>query len=133
MRLRVAFVPLLLLGMSAAEESAPIPLSGGGHVPICRGNADDAPGCITAPHTTYAPDPKYPKKARKAHDRGVVLLDLVVGTDGLPRDVKVDRGLTPELEQAAIDTVKQWKFAPATKDGRPVAVLIKVEVNFRLY
>jgi TonB family protein len=130
---RVAFVPLLLLGMAAAQESAPIPLSAEKHVAICRANADDAPDCITAPHTTYAPDPKYPKKSRKAHDRGTVLLDLVVGTDGLPRDIKVARGLTPELEKSAIDAVKQWKFVPASKGGHPVAVLIKVEVNFRLY
>jgi TonB family protein len=61
------------------------------------------------------------------------LLDLVVGTDGLPRDIKVARGLTPELEKSAIDAVKQWKFVPAAKSGHPVAVLIKVEVNFRLY
>ena len=133
MKPRVTSVLLLILGMSAAQESAPIPLSGENHVAICRGNAEDASDCITAPHTTYAPDPKYPKKSRKAKDRGTVLLDLVVGTDGLPRDIKVARGLTPELEKSAIDAVKQWKFVPAAKSGHPVAVLIKVEVNFRLY
>ena len=133
MKPRVTSVLLLILGMSAAQESAPIPLSGEKHVAICRGNAEDASDCITAPHTTYAPDPKYPKKSRKAKDRGTVLLDLVVGTDGLPRDIKVARGLTPELEKSAIDAVKQWKFVPAAKSGHPVAVLIKVEVNFRLY
>ncbi len=133
MKPRVTSVLLLILGMSAAQESAPIPLSGEKHVAICRGNAEDASDCITAPHTTYAPDPKYPKKSRKAKDRGTVLLDLVVGTDGLPRDIKVARGLTPELEKSAIDAVKQWKFVPAAKSGHPVAVLIKAEVNFRLY
>jgi|SRR5882724_5233505 len=133
MTLRVVFFPLLLFGISAAQESAPIPLSGEKHVAICRANPDDAPDCITGPHTTYAPDPKYPKKSRKAKDTGTVLLDLVVGTDGLPRDIKVARGLTPELEKSAIDAVKQWKFVPAAKSGHPVAVLIKVEVNFRLY
>ena len=58
---------------------------------------------------------------------------LVVGTDGLTRDVKIARGVTPVLDQAAIDTVKQWKFTPAAKDGHPVAVQFKVEVSFRLY
>jgi TonB family protein len=60
-------------------------------------------------------------------------LQLVVGTDGLPSDIKVDRGLTPELEKAAIDAVKKWKFTPANKDGHPVPVQIKVEVSFNLY
>ena len=133
MTLRSAAVLLLLCGIAIAQESAPISLSGPGAAPICRGKASDAPDCITAPHATYAPDPKYPEKARKAHDRGVVLVDLVVGTDGLTRDVKIARGVTPALDQAAIDTVKQWKFTPAAKDGHPVAVQIKVEVSFKLY
>ena len=133
MTLRAAFIPLVLLGYAVAQESAPVVLSGEGHVSICRGNTDDAPNCITPPHTTYAPEPKYPKKSRKAHDRGTVLLKVVVGKDGLPRDIKVARGLTPELEKSAIDAVQQWKFVPAARSGQPVAVLIQVEVNFHLY
>jgi protein TonB len=60
-------------------------------------------------------------------------VDLIVGSDGLTRDVKIDRGVTPALDKAAVDTVRKWKFTPATKDGRPVAVQIKVEVSFKLY
>jgi TonB family protein len=37
------------------------------------------------------------------------------------------------LDQKAVEAVKKWKFQPAEKDGRPVAVQINVEVNFRLY
>jgi TonB family protein len=133
MTLRSASVLLLLCGIAIAQENTPISLSGREHAPICRGKASDAPDCITAPHATYAPDPKYPEKARKAHDRGVVLVDLVVGTDGLTRDVKIAHSVTPALDQAAIDTVKQWKFTPAAKDGHPVAVQITVEVSFKLY
>jgi len=134
MMLRAAFVPLLLLGMAIAQDSAPVDLSPEKHVPICRGKESDVPDCVTPPHATYTPDPDYPEKARKAHQRGNVILQLVVGTDGLPSDVKVDRsGLTPELEKAAIDAVKHWKFTPAARDGHPVAALIKVEVSFKLY
>jgi protein TonB len=57
---------------------------------------------------------------------------LVVGSDGLPRDVKVSRSLSPEFDEAAIDTVKKWKFAAGTKDGKPVATRLNVEVTFRL-
>jgi periplasmic protein TonB len=60
-------------------------------------------------------------------------LTLVVGPDGLPRDVKVSRTLSPEFDKAAIDAVKNWKFTPATKESKPIAVEIDVQVAFRLY
>src|SRR6202162_3332867 len=130
---RALFLPLLFLGTAMAQDSAPIPLSGKDHVPICRGNDSDAPGCVTAPHATYSPDPKYPKKESKARHRGTVVLDLVVGSDGLPRDITVWRPLSPEFDEAAFDAVKKWRFSPATKDGKPIATQIKVEVDFHLY
>ena len=91
------------------------------------------PGCVTAPHATYSPEPEFPDKARKKKQGGDVVLVLVVGTDGLPYDVKVDRGMSPELDEAAVKTVKRWKFTPASKDGKPVAAQINVEVTFKLY
>ena len=133
MTLRAAFLPLLLLSTAIAQDSAPVDLSGKDHAPICRGKESDVPGCITAPHATYSPDPKYPKNERKARHSGTVVLDLVVDADGLPRDVNVWHRLSPEFDEAAIDAVKTWKFSPATKDSRPIATQIKVEVNFHLY
>lgn len=90
-------------------------------------------GDVTAPRVLYSPNPKYPKASRKAHQQGAVVLWLIVSTKGLPRDVRIARGLTSELNEAAIDAVKQWKFDPATRDGKPVAVQINIEVSFRLY
>ena len=87
---------------------------------------------VTPPHTIYSPNPKYPEGARKAHYQGVVVLWVVVDRDGLPRDIIVARSLRPDLDKAAVDAVKKWKFAPATKDGQPVAVRVNVEVSFRL-
>lgn len=133
MTLHAVFLPLLLLSTAIAQDSAPLDLTGNDHVPICRGQDTAVPGCITAPHATYSPDPKYPKKESKAHRRGTVVLDLVVDADGLPRDIKVSLPLSPEFDRAALDAVKKWKFSPATKDGRPVATQIKVEVSFHLY
>ena len=133
MTLRAAFLPLLLLGAAIAQDSATVDLSGKDHAPICRGKESDVPGCITAPHATYSPDPKYPKKESKARHRGTVVLDLVVDADGLPRDIKVFHPLSPEFDEEALDAVKKWKFSPASKDGKPIATQIKVEVSFRLY
>src|SRR5208282_6782219 len=130
---RVLVLLLMLSGTAVAQDSAPIDLSGKGHGPICRGNDSDAPGCISAPHTTYAPEPTYPNKERKARRSGTVIVGLVVGSDGLPHDITVSRPLSADFDAAAIAAVKKWKFSPATKDGNPVATAIKVEVSFHLY
>ncbi len=61
------------------------------------------------------------------------MLWLIVGPDGKPHDIKVARALGMGLDQKAIEAVRNWKFEPAMKDGKPVAVQINVEVNFRLY
>ena len=61
------------------------------------------------------------------------MLSLIVGPDGKPRDLKVSRSLGLGLDEKAIQAVNQWKFEPALKDGKPVAVAINVEVQFRLY
>jgi len=131
--MHAVFLPLLLLSTAITQDSASVDLTGNDHVPICRGKDTDVPGCITAPHATYSPDPKYPKKESKAHRRGTVVLDLVVDADGLPRDIKVYLPLSPEFDEAALDAVKKWKFSPATRDGKPIATQIKIEVSFHLY
>jgi TonB family protein len=131
---RSLLLPLLFLGTVIAQDSAPpVSLSEKDHPPICRGKESDAPGCITAPHATYAPEPEYPKKESKARHRGTVLLELVVDRDGLPRNVEVSRPLSPDFDEAAINAVKTWRFTPATQDSKPIATRIKVEVSFRLY
>jgi TonB family protein len=58
---------------------------------------------------------------------------MIVGTDGNPRDIKVVKSLGNALDEKAMNAVKTWKFEPATKDGVPVAVQIRIEVDFRLY
>ncbi len=90
-------------------------------------------GGVTAPRAIYDPEPEYSDEARKAKYQGNVLLWAVIGADGHPRDVRVQRSLGMGLDQKAIDAVKTWRFSPATKDGQPVAVQVNIEVNFRLF
>jgi protein TonB len=90
-------------------------------------------GGVSAPRVTYQPDPEYSEEARKAKYQGTCVLWLVVGPDGKPRDIRVARSLGLGLDEKAIEAVKTWKFEPAMKDGKPVAVQINVEVSFRLY
>jgi TonB family protein len=88
-------------------------------------------GGVKPPRAIYSPDPEYPRKAHKPRHQDTVVLRLIVGSDGLPHDMKVTRSLSPEFDEEAMDSVKKWKFDPATKDGKPVSVLINVEIIFK--
>ena len=88
---------------------------------------------MSAPRALETPDPEYSEEARKAKYQGTCVLGLVVGPDGKPRDIRVARALGMGLDEKAIEAVRNWRFEPAMKDGRPVAVQINVEVSFRLY
>ncbi len=54
-----------------------------------------------------------------------------VNAQGRVEPVHVLRSTGPAFQKAAVDTVKKWKFRPATKDGQPVPVQITVEMNFQ--
>ena len=90
-------------------------------------------GGVLAPKPITTPDPQYTEQARQSKYEGTCILAMVVGPDGKPHDIRVQRGLGMGLDQKAIEAVQQWRFEPATKDGRPVAVQISVEVSFKLY
>jgi TonB family protein len=90
-------------------------------------------GGVSAPKPIYDPEPEYSEEARKAKYQGTCVLLLIVGPDGLPRDIRVTNTLGLGLDEKAIETVRKWRFEPARKDGKPVAVQIAVQVNFHLY
>ncbi len=90
-------------------------------------------GGVSAPRIIYQPDPEYSEEARKAKYQGVCVLYLVVDAAGRPRDIRVARSLGMGLDEKAVQAVSTWRFEPAQKDGKPVAVAINVEVNFHLY
>jgi TonB family protein len=58
---------------------------------------------------------------------------MILGADGRPQKLKIQRALGMGLDEKALEAVKQWRFEPAKKDNQPVAVAISVEVNFHLY
>jgi len=116
-------------GVGSGEGPGVGPGRGGG----IGGGVFRVGGGVSAPKAVYAPDPEYSEEARKAKYQGTCVLWLVVGPDGRPRDIKVARTLGLGLDEKAIEAVKTWKFEPAMKDGKPVAVQINVEVSFRLY
>jgi TonB family protein len=90
---------------------------------------------VSPPRAIFAPDPDYPPTIRQGKHtvQGVCILGLVVDERGSVHDVHVVRSLDKRLDQNAMDAVKQWRFQPAMKDGKPVAVFTTVQVEFRLY
>jgi len=62
---------------------------------------------------------------------GVVLIELVVSSRGLPREVHVAKSLDKDLDNSAVAAVEQWRFQPALKADSPVAVRITIEIRFR--
>jgi TonB family protein len=99
---------------------------------------------VKPPHARHTPDPKYAEAARAAKLQGTSVLLAVVTPLGATTAISIQRSLGSglndklrtagqQLDQRAIEAVSQWKFDPATFQGKPVAVVINVEVNFKLY
>jgi len=74
----------------------------------------------------------YTEDARRANVEGEVVLEIVVRRDGSVSDVKLLNGLPHGLNERAIAAVRQWRFAPATRLGQAVDVVVEVAVEFKL-
>jgi TonB family protein len=91
---------------------------------------DIGPG-ITPPRVTHQVTPvNKPDDDRGFRISGTVLVGLVVSSQGEPKDVHVVKSLDKDIDQSAVDAVKQWRFDPAKKGDKPVAVRISVEIRF---
>lgn len=86
---------------------------------------------VQAPFVVAKAKPDFTEEARLAKLEGSVLLSLVVGADGHPRDIQVARTLGLGLDESAVENVGAWQFQPGTKNGTPVDVLVNEEVFFR--
>lgn len=75
--------------------------------------------------------PQYPLLARQARIQGTVILQAVIGKDGMVQNLHVLSG-HPMLTQAAIEAVKQWRYKPYYLNGDPVEVDTQINVNFML-
>jgi len=112
--------------------------TGNGYGPGFGGNAGGGlyhvGGGISAPVALNNVEAEFSDEARRAKYQGVCLISLIVDAQGNPQNPRVIRALGMGLDEKALEAVRQYKFRPAMKDGKtPVAVMITVEVNFRLY
>jgi TonB family protein len=87
---------------------------------------------IKPPRALHTPEPRYSASARAQKIEGTVTISAIISADGHPYSVKVIKSLEPSLDANAIEAIKKWKFAPATKDGRPIAVRLNVDMSYHL-
>lgn len=91
------------------------------------------PHTMSPPHATLQPEPEYSTEGRKSKRQGTTVVWLVIDAAGTPRDFQIWRPLGLGLDEKAIEAISGWKFDPAKKDGEPVATVISIEIEFRLY
>jgi TonB family protein len=70
-------------------------------------------------------------KASMKNFNGTVLVSLVVGKDGLPKNVAISKSLRPDFDQSALAAVSQYRFEPALRNGQPVETPLYIDVNFQ--
>jgi TonB family protein len=104
------------LGLTPTFAAQAPPLRVGGQIRAPRRTKDATPACPGVP----------------IGSGGVVLLEAVIGADGLIKDAKILRSIDkrPEFGQTAIDAVRQWEFTPTLLNGAPVSVIMTVTVVY---
>ena len=91
---------------------------------------------VTPPTVIFKKDPAAEKKSSEEGKKtvdGMTVVQTIVGSDGQVCDAKIVRSAGKELDEKALEAVKQWKFKPAEKKGKPIAVALNIEINFHLY
>ena len=98
--------------------------------PVFHVGKDDQ---VKAPEAKFTPAPAYSEIAQYEKYQGIVVLNVVVGSDGSVHNVRLLRPLGMGLDEIARDTVQTWRFRPATHNKEPVAVEMNIEAAFDLY
>ncbi len=119
------------------DGAAALPGSGSGNGP---GDADGpidvrggaVPPDIVLPVPLETPMPAYSDVARLARAQGEVVLSATIASDGSVVDVTVEGAANPLLVRSAVEAVSRWRYVPARIGTRPVAVILRVTLTFRL-
>ena len=88
---------------------------------------------IASPSPISRPPPRYPARALRMRETGTVRVLVAVGADGVPTDVSVESSSqSRDLDRAALEAVRKWRFRPAQRGGQAVAGSVVVPIEFRL-
>jgi protein TonB len=85
------------------------------------------------PAYQHTPVPRYPADARQRGLEGVVVLSVLVRSDGRVEEARVAASSgAAVLDEVALEAVRKWTFVPARQGGRPVESVVEVPVKFAL-
>ena len=87
---------------------------------------EDNAGKITRPTLIHQAKPRFTGSA------GTVVVEAVIDEDGCVRQTRVVQSATKSMDEAAVRSIEQWVFLPATMDGHPVRVFYNLTVNTRI-
>lgn len=91
-----------------------------------------ASAVATGPEPTRTFAPRYPARALRNGETGTVMVRAEIGPDGVPTSVSVERGSgSRDLDRAAVDAVRRWRFRPAMRGGQPTTGSVVVPIDFR--
>lgn len=89
-------------------------------------------GDYVQPDLIRSVDPLHPPKLIENGIEGLALTEFAVGVDGVPRDIQVAYANDKLFAESAKRALAHWRFRPATLDGKPIPVWIKVPFAFKL-
>jgi TonB family protein len=124
-----------LAGFFGASTFAKTDDSGSKDRKSTKGDADpvyEPGGDVTRPKLVHSVEPAFSTKSNEAFVEGTVTVSAVVSTHGNLTDMQVIKGLSAAQDQSALEALKEWRFEPGTKGGKPVNVKIKIQVDFHL-
>jgi TonB family protein len=88
---------------------------------------------VSQPKCSHCPQAPYTDEARNAHYQGAVKFDAIIDEQGRVSAATLIQGDDYGLATQAMSALKNWRFEPAAKDGKPVRVCIQIETTFHLY
>jgi len=126
------------IGGDSAPTQQPTDTSRGGStfgaaLPNIAARPSDGLTHMAIPRGGYQVRPAYPSSARRLGIQGKTTLRVYVAADGRVGEVMVQESAGhPDLDSAAADAVKRWRFEPARRGAEPVGVWVLLPVEFRL-
>src|SRR5262245_9047915 len=123
-----------LLGRSLASGVPMLLLCGLGGFVAARAVAQEEPPKVAGsdvppPKRSHLVLPEYPAEAQEKGQHGIVILELLIDTQGKVENIRVIRSIPP-FDEPAVAAAKQWEYEVTRVDGKPVKVLLTVPITF---
>ncbi len=100
---------------------------------IKPGRRDDQLGVeVIIPTPIRRINPVYPEKCKKEKIEGTVVLEVQIDAEGNVINAPILKSVHPDLDKAAMEAIKKWKYEPVVKEGKKVPVVFAVTINFWL-